>query len=175
MVFGAQEDVENDEGGADGDGGVGDVEGGIVVAAEADFEEVGDGAVEDAVGDVAGRATEEQREAGGGHGAAGVTGGEEPGERGDDNDRAADEEDASPRRSGIGENAEGDAGIAAVDEIDQVVDELAVPALVGLRFEPGFGGAVDDDDGESEREPAESSRDDQRVRSPGSLARGLRG
>ena len=79
MVFGAEEDVENDERGADGDGGVGDVEGGIVVVAEADFEEVGDGAVEDAIGDVAGGAAEEEREAGGGHGAAGVSGGEEPG------------------------------------------------------------------------------------------------
>ena len=59
VTCGAEEDVENDEGGADGDGGVGYVEGGIVVVAEADFEEVGDGAVEDAVGDVAGGAAEE--------------------------------------------------------------------------------------------------------------------
>ncbi len=94
--------------------------------------------------------------------AAGVSGGEEPGKRGDDDDRAADEEDARPRGGGVGEDAEGDAGIAAVDEIDEVVDELAVPAFVGLRFEPGFGRAVDDDDGEREPEPAKSSGDDQR-------------
>ena len=56
---------------------------------------------------------------------------------------------------------------ATVDEVDEVVDELAVPAFVGLGLEPGFGRAVDDDDGESEPEPTKSSRDDQRVRSPG--------
>ena len=56
--------------GADGDGGVGDIEGRIVVGAEPDFEEVGDRAAHDAVGDVAGGAAEEQREARGGHAAA---------------------------------------------------------------------------------------------------------
>src|ERR1700733_14546399 len=161
-MFGAEEDVENDQRGADGDGGVGDVESGIVKAAEAEFEKVGDGAVEDAVGDVAGGSAEEERQTGGGHRATGVPGGEEPGKRGDDDDRAADEEDARPRRCGVGEDSERDAGIAAVDEIDEIVDELAVPAFVGLRFEPGFGRAIDDDDGERKPEPAKSSRDDQR-------------
>ena len=75
-----------------------------------------------------------------------MSGGEEPGERGDDDDRATDQEDARPRRGGIGEDAEGDAGIAAVDEVDEVVDEFAVPAFVDLRFEPCFGGAIEQDD-----------------------------
>ena len=79
VVFGAEEDVENDERGAYGDGGIGYVKGGVVVIAEADFEEVGDGAVKDAVGDVTCGAAEKEREAGGGHGATGVSGGEEPG------------------------------------------------------------------------------------------------
>ena len=39
-----------------------------------------------------------------------------------------------------------------------------MPAFGRLRFEPGFGGAVDDDDGESEPEPAKSSGDDQLLR-----------
>src|ERR1700720_51590 len=53
VVLGAEEHVQDDQRGADGDGGVGDVERRIVVVAEAHFEEVGDRAVEDAVGDVA--------------------------------------------------------------------------------------------------------------------------
>ena len=58
VVFVEEEDVDDDEGGADGDGGVGDVEGGPVVGAEPDFEEVGDGAVDDAIGYVASGAAE---------------------------------------------------------------------------------------------------------------------
>ena len=123
------ENIEDYEGRADGDGGVGDVERGIVIAAEADFEEVGDGAVEDAVGDVASGSAEKECQAGGGHGASGVSGGEEPGEGGNDDDRAADEEHASPRRGGVGEDAEGEAtlrqpsdkpGVLVVDDEDLV-------------------------------------------------------
>ena len=66
MVFVEEEDVDDDEGGADGDGGVGDVESGPVVAAEPDFEEVGDRAMDDAVGYVAGGTAQQQREAGSG-------------------------------------------------------------------------------------------------------------
>ena len=54
MMRGSENDVENDEDGADGDGGVGNVKGGPAVGTEPDFEEVGDATVEDAVGDVAG-------------------------------------------------------------------------------------------------------------------------
>jgi len=127
-------------------------------------EEVGDGAVEDAVGDVAGGSPEEQRKPCGGHPAARVAGGEEPGEGSNDDDRTADEEDASPRRRGVGEHTKSDAWIAAVNEVDEVADKFLVPAFIGLGFEPGFGRAVDDHDGEGEPEPAKSSRDDQRVR-----------
>ena len=63
VMFVEEEDVDDDEGGADGDGGVGYVEGGPVVGAEPDLEEVGDRAVDDAVGYVAGGAAEQQREA----------------------------------------------------------------------------------------------------------------
>ena len=58
LVFVEEEYVDDDEGGADGDGGVGDVEGRPVVAAEPDFEEVCDSAVDDAVGHVAGGTAE---------------------------------------------------------------------------------------------------------------------
>ena len=39
-------------------------------------------------------------------------------------------------------------------EIDKIVDDFVAPAFVGWRFEPGFGGAVEQDDGEGEPEPA---------------------
>ena len=44
---------------------------------------------------------------------------------------------------GIGQDAEGDSGIAAVHEVKEIVDEFVAPAFGGLRFEPGFGGAVE--------------------------------
>ena len=157
-MFWAEEDVENDEGGADGDGGVGDVEGGIVVGAEPDFEEIGNGAVKDAIGDVAGGAAEKKREAGGGEAAAAMASDEEPGKDGDDYERAGDEDDARPRRSGIREEAEGDPGIAGANEIDEVVNYFVAPAFGGLRFEPRFGGAVEENDGEGEPEEAEARR-----------------
>jgi len=157
VVGGGEEDVEEDEDGADGDGGVGDVEGGPAVGAEPDFEEVGDGAVEDAVGDVAGGAAEEQGEAGGGERGTGFEADEEPGNSDNDCDGAGDEDDARPGRGGVRENAESDAGIAAVNEIDEVVDEFVGPAFEGLGFKPGFGGAVEKDDSEGEPEEAEAA------------------
>src|SRR6267378_4786728 len=92
----AEEDIEDNEGGADGDGGVGDVESGIVVGAEPDFEEIRYGAVEDAIGDVAGGAAEKKCQARGGEAAAAMAGDEEPGENGDDDERTGDEDDARP-------------------------------------------------------------------------------
>ncbi len=154
----AEEDVENDECGADSDGGVGDVEGGIVIGAEPDFEEIGNGTVKDAVGDVAGGAAEKKREARGGEAAAAMAGHEEPGEDRDDGERTGNKDDAHPVRSGIREEAEGDAGIAGANEIDEVMDHFVAPALIGLGFEPGFGGAVEENDGKGEPEEAEARR-----------------
>src|SRR6267378_7920093 len=164
-VFGAEEDIQDDEGGADGDGGVGDVEGGIVEGAEPNFEEIGDGAVEDTIGDVAGGAAKKKREAGGGEAAAAMAGDEKPSENGDDDERAGDENDARPGRSGIGEKTESDAGIAGANQIDEVVNYFVAPAFGGLRFEPGFGGPVEENDGEGEPEKAESRWDRQVLRS----------
>ena len=168
MVLVEEEDVDDDEGGSDGDGGVSDVEGGPVIAAEPDLEEVGDGAVDDAIGNVAGGAAEEQRQAGGGQRAAAVTGDEEPGQRGDDGRGADDQQDAHRGGGRIGEDAEGDAWIAAVHQVDEVGDQLAMPAFNGLRFKPGFAGAIDEDHGQGEPEPAETrgDHDGLDVRSP---------
>ncbi len=60
-----EQDVEDQQNGADGDGGIGNVEGGPAVGTQKDLEEIGDAAVKDAVGDVAGSPAEQQRKAGG--------------------------------------------------------------------------------------------------------------
>src|SRR6266446_915226 len=120
-----------------------------MVRAEPDFEEIGDGAVEDTIGDVAGGAAEKKSEARGGETAAAMACDDEPG---------GDENDARPGRSGIGEKTESDAGIAGANEIDEMVNYFVTPAFGGLRFEPGLGGAVEKNDGEGEPEEAEARR-----------------
>ena len=53
--------VQQDQNCADGDGGVRDVERRIAVGTEQHFEEIGDCAVKNAVGEIAGGAAEKQR------------------------------------------------------------------------------------------------------------------
>jgi hypothetical protein len=131
VVFVEEEDVDDDEGGADGDGGIGDVEGRPVVAAEPNFEEVDDGAMDDAIGYVSGCTAKQKREAGSSEGSAAVAGDEQPSERADHRSRADDQQDAHRGGWRIGEDAEGDTGIAAVHQIDEIVNQLAVPAFDG--------------------------------------------
>ena len=66
--------IKKDENGADGDGGVGDIEGGVTVSAEPDFEKIGDSAVNQAVGKIAGGAADEERETGESAPSDGLTG-----------------------------------------------------------------------------------------------------
>ena len=132
--------------------------------AEPNFEEIGDGAVEDTIGNVASGAAKKKREADGGEAAATMAGDEKPGENGDDDERAGDENDARPGRSGIGEKTESDAGIAGVNEINEVVNDFVAPAFGGLRFEPGFGGAVEKDDGEGKPEETQARRKSHEVK-----------
>ena len=76
-----------------------------------------------------------------------MTGDKEPRERADYYGGAYDQEDAHACGRRISEYAERNAGVAAVHQIDEIVDELAMPAFACLRFEPGFAGAVEEDDG----------------------------
>src|SRR6266852_5939974 len=85
-----EKDIEKGERRANSDGGIGDVEGGVVVGAEPYLEEIRNRAVNDAVGYVAGRSAEKKREAGGGQGAAAVPCDEQPSECGDDGNRNSD-------------------------------------------------------------------------------------
>lgn len=135
-----------------------------MVRAEPNFEEIGDGAVENPIGDVTGGAAKKKREARGGEAAAEMAYDEEPGENGDDDERPGDENDPRPGRSRIGEKTESDAGIAGANEIDEMVNYFVTPAFGGLRFEPGFGGAVEKNDGEGEPEEAEARRKSHEVK-----------
>ena len=58
-MFGAEEDIKDDEGGPDRDGGVGDVEGRVVITAKPQFEEIGDAAVDDSIGEITASAAEQ--------------------------------------------------------------------------------------------------------------------
>ena len=58
MVLGAKKHIQNDQGRADRDGGVGDVERRVVVIPKAYFKEIGNRPVKDAIGDVPGSATQ---------------------------------------------------------------------------------------------------------------------
>ena len=129
VMFVEEEDVDDDEGGADGDGGVGYVEGRPVIAAEPDFEEVCHGAVDDAVRHISGGTAEEKSKTGGSKTTATVAGDKQPSQGSDDYRGADDQQDAHAGGRRIGEDTEGNAGIAAVHEVDEIVDHLAVPAF----------------------------------------------
>src|SRR5262245_58422751 len=109
-----EEEVDQQQDGADGDGGVSDVESGIGVGAEQQLEEIGDGAMDDAVGDVARGSAEEQREASGRKHAGLAAGDKQPAQHCNDSERAGDERDARAGASRLRENAERNACVLAV-------------------------------------------------------------
>ena len=163
--LGVEEDVGDQEDGADGDGGIGDVEGGPRVEdgewekAEPDFEEVGDGAVDDAVREIAGGAAQKECESRGVDGAGIAAGHEQPGDEGDDQQRADNQYDSSCGSRGVGEKTEGDAGIAGKDDAEIVGNHEVGKVGERARFDPGFAGAVEDDHDQGEEEPAETARE----------------
>src|SRR5204862_6306083 len=99
-VLRREEYIKKNENGADGDGGVGDVEGGVTVSAEPEFEKISDSAVNQAVGEIAGGSADEEREARESAPSDGLARNEEPGEGGDEEHREGGEEDATPGRWG---------------------------------------------------------------------------
>ena len=88
--------IKKNQNSANGDGGIGDVESRPRIEnaprkeREPDFEEVGDGTVNDAIGEVAGGPAEQKREARGSQRATAVAGDKQPGEHADDHDGAGD-------------------------------------------------------------------------------------
>ena len=121
-----------------------------------DLDEIGDGAVEDAVGDVASGTPEKKRQACGVKGADAASGDEQPGDNCDDDEGAADKEHAQGGRGKTGEKTESDAGVAGVNEIEKVLNDEVRRVVTGAGLDPGLGGAIEEDDGESEPEKAKA-------------------
>src|SRR5437879_947429 len=107
-----------DKDGANRDSGIRNVEGRPRIEnspgkeMKIDLDEIGDGAVEDAVGDVASGTPEKKRQACGVKGADAASGDEQPGDNCDDDEGAADKEHAQSGRGKTGEKTESDAGVA---------------------------------------------------------------
>src|SRR5207245_2204538 len=136
-------------------GATGNVTDRILQGAVTDFfEEVRHRALQDAIGNIAGGAAEQESETRGSHHAAPLACDQQPSEHGDYGDGAQNQSDTCTGGRGIRHDAKGDPGIAAVHQINEIVDELMVPAFGGLGFEPRFGGAIEESESESEPEPA---------------------
>ena len=152
VMFVEEQHVNNDQSRADGDGGIGDIERGPMVVAKPNLEEVGDGTVNDAVGYITGGTAKEKGKARGRERSAAMPRDEEPGQRADHYSGTNDQENAHSRGRGIGEDTKGDAWILAVHEVNEVVDDLPVPAFVRL-LEPSFAATVQKNYAEGEPEP----------------------
>src|SRR6267378_718222 len=106
-----------------------------------DLDEIGDGAVENAVGEITSGTAKEKSEAGGVDSADAAAGDEQPGDDCDDY-----------------EGAEGDAGVAGVNEIKTIINNCGGETIRRVRFDPSLGGAVEKDDGEGDPEEAKARR-----------------
>jgi hypothetical protein len=159
-MLAGEQDIKDQEDRAYGDSGIGNVESWPAVGADEDFDEIGDSTVENAVGDVAGSSAEKESKTGSVELAQICAAYEQPGNDANYCDGSCDQADAQNGRGGIGEDAEGYARISTVNEVDKVVDELVAPGIGSLRIDPGFGGAVEEDNGEGEPDPAEAAGED---------------
>ena len=103
-----------------------------------DFDEIGDSAVEDAVGDVASGTAEEKREAGSVQRTHAAAGNEQPGDKCDDDEGATDKEYAQAGRGKAGEKTERDAGITGVNEVEKILNDRVREAITRQGLDPGF-------------------------------------
>ena len=119
---------------------------------EIDLEKIGDRAVQDAVGDVARGSAEEKGEAYCVHGAGISAGDKKPGDEGDDDKRTGDKNDAQGGRREASKKTEGDSGVARVDKVEAILNDGVWKMSGWTGFDPGFVGAVEEDDGQGEPE-----------------------
>ena len=138
----SEENIKKNEDGANGDGGVCDVERRIAISAEPDFEKVRYGTMDEAIGKITSGSTDEESKARKSSPSGRSGRNEKPRENRNENKGHGDKSDFEIRRRRVGEHAEGNARILRMDEIDEVVDELVMPAFGGARFDEGFGEAV---------------------------------
>ena len=67
-------------------------------------------------------------------------------------------------RAAVRKNAERNAGILAVDQVNEIVNKFVTPAFGGPGLDCGFGQAVEKDDDQSEDQPAQAGRVNHRRR-----------
>ena len=101
-----------------------------------DLDEIGDGAVEDAVGDVASGTAQENGQACRVKGADIAASDEQPSDDCNDDEGAANEKYAQGGRGETGQKTEGDAGIARVNEIEKVLNDRVREAVSGAGLDP---------------------------------------
>ena len=123
-----------------------------------DLDEIGDGAVENAVGEISGSAAEEKSETGCVYSADAAARDEQPDDDGDDNEGTGDKDYAQRGRGQTSEETEGDAGIARVNQIQEIINDCSGETISGARFDPGLGGAIEKDDSKGEPEEAKPGR-----------------
>ena len=122
-----------------------------------DLDEIGDRAVENAVGEVAGSAAEEKSEAGGVYRADPAADNEQPDDDHDDDQGTGDKDCPQGGRGQTSEKTEGDAGVARVNEIEKVINDCDGETISRARLDPSLGGTVEKDNGQCEPEEAKSS------------------
>ena len=123
-----------------------------------DLDEIGDGAVENAVGEVSGSAAEEKSEAGCVYSADAAARDEQPDDDRDDNEGTGDKDYTQGGRGQTGEKTEGDSWITGVDEIKKTIKDWGRKTIGSAGFDPGFGGTVEKNDGQGEPEEAKARR-----------------
>jgi len=123
-----------------------------------DLDEIGDCAVENAVGEITSGTAKEKSEARSVQRADAAAGDEQPGDDCDDYEGADDKDYAQGGRRKTSEEAEGDAGVAGVNEIKKIINNCGGETIRRVRFDPSLGGAVEKDDGEGDPEEAKARR-----------------
>lgn len=113
-----------------------------------DLDEIGDCAVENAVGEITSGTGKEKSQAGGVCSADAAAGDEKPSDDCDDYEGAYDKDYSQGRRRQTGEKTESDAGVAGVNEIKAIINDCGGETISGARFDPGLAGAIEKDDGE---------------------------
>ena len=146
----SEQDVNEDEYSADGDGGIRDVEGGPGIESlpsqkrKIDLQKIGDGAVKDAIRDVACGSAEEKSEASGICAADAAAGDEQPGNKSNDDEGTGDKDNTENGRRKRGEKTERDARVAGVNQVEKILDHRMRKLGRGAGFDPGLCKAVEE-------------------------------
>src|ERR1700734_3083349 len=105
---------------------------------DVEVDEVGDAATNEAIENVTDGAAENQRDAAFAESCASTAGDEKPDEQGDYEEREDDQERSAPRIRRVGQNSEGDTGIARMHQVEHARNEDANRAGLRAMFDKIF-------------------------------------